>query len=104
MSFCRFSSDDGNCDLYAYEHVDDSFRLLVAGVRFTIPASEIDFENDETFDKYLKPIGLKYDGKEFVYETLQELYDAFIMLRDEGYNFPDDVLEDILLEIKEDNY
>jgi hypothetical protein len=31
MSYCRFSSDDFRCDVYAYEHVDGGFVTHVAG-------------------------------------------------------------------------
>lgn len=50
-----------------------------------------------------KPIGLKYDGESFTCETLEKFKDTLLMLRAEGYIFPDYVLDDIDYEMNERN-
>jgi hypothetical protein len=107
MSYCRFSSDDFRCDLYVYE-AGEGFVVHVANTRVlgdvppspditAVPAQEFaDAVNAQI--KFLgmakrQPIGLPCDGEIYVEETLGDLYDRLIILRDMGYRFPDDVLE-----------
>jgi hypothetical protein len=36
MSYCRWSSDNYNCDLYCFEHVDGYYQTYVAGNRVRV--------------------------------------------------------------------
>lgn len=108
MSYCRWSSDGFMCDLYAYESVDNFFYVHVAANRVTERCPEIDFTSEETIkntlpaynewlrkDKERKPIGLPYDGKTFVCENINEVYECMVTLKDCGYNVPDFALENV---------
>jgi hypothetical protein len=45
VSYCRFSSDDFQCDVYVWADVDDTWRTMVAGRRWI-------------FDKLPEPVAL----------------------------------------------
>lgn len=38
MSYCRWSNDDFQCDVYVYESVGDFYAIHIAGSRVTPPA------------------------------------------------------------------
>ncbi|MGD9697499.1 hypothetical protein [Acinetobacter sp.] len=103
------------CDIYAYEHVDGYFIIHVASNRivedlppFPTPLMEFkdfkimyDIWNDASSKTTHKEIGLPYDGETFTCDTLEELREMFMELREMGYIFPDSALELIDDEIKE---
>jgi hypothetical protein len=116
MSYCRWSSDNWKCDIYAYESCNGGYEIHIAGRKRVGKVPEVDYnllrddkirEFKKQYNKQmrwlkkakLKPIGLKYDGKSFHADTLEEFRDTMIMLRNEGYNFPDYVFEDIKVEL-----
>lgn len=123
MSYCRWSSDDWRCDIYAYESVGDYWVIHVAGNRVVgdIPRSPVRPEpdaNDETKQEWLnaycvahkaqmaflsncqrEDINLPFAGESFDCSTLQDFKEKMLMLRGIGYNFPDHVLETIDEEI-----
>lgn len=100
MSYCRWSTDDFKCDLYAYE--GDKYYIHVAANRHTIPYDEMkELDWDERY-KHMEPIGLPCDGETFGFETLQEFKNKFLELRKMGYRFPDRVLGRIQEEIEEE--
>lgn len=104
MAYCRWSSQDFACDLYAYES-DAGYTIHVASYRVVgdVPPLSWEFEDrDAWFDAYRaqheflaeaahEPIGLPYDGDTFVFDTLEEFGACFRMLREAGYRFPDAV-------------
>ena len=116
MSYCRWSTNDFQCDLYCYEGCDDLYHTHVAGnrVHWKIelpPKEEIFFKNgrmnksalrrdtqrfvdvlkllnDETaYDRL--PIGLPYDGETFTDETPEQFMETLRLLKEAGYRFPD---------------
>lgn len=102
MSYCRWSSDDYQCDVYVYES-DRGFETHVAGRRHTFseplppapPKGDIDAairrmmavtgmcDRAEPVD-----IGLPYDGESYTDATASECADRLEMLRAAGYNVP----------------
>lgn len=114
MSFCRWSSNNFGCDIYAYES-DNGFEVHVASRRYNgeVPKTDIGLligENKDA-DKFLEqhraqsayldkcgstPIGLPFDGESYTLYSPESFYNKMIELRKAGYNFPDYVLEEIL--------
>ena len=119
MSYCRWSSDDFGCDVYAYESAE-GFTVHVAVSRYTgdipkLPPMPFN-QGDEKWAKWFKAyheqqaavavspqadIGGEYDGKTFVYADLQAFYDGLLDIRTKGYHVPDYVFDCIQEEIKE---
>lgn len=125
MSYCRWSSMNGACDIYAYEG-DFGYAIHVAGQKrvnienappdpfdaFLLEDKEealkefqrrqkIRNEWDELNKEYA-PIGLAYDGQSYTEETLQDFKERLLILREAGYKFPDYVLTAIEEEIDEE--
>lgn len=116
MSFCRWSSDNFNCDIYAYEHVDGYYAIHVAGRRkreacknephpnlfaFGFSNKGTPAEKSAALDAYrdavdaqMEPIGLPHDGKSFSEPTFEAYKARMLELRALGYKFPDYALED----------
>jgi hypothetical protein len=118
MSYCRFSSDNWQSDVYVYAHVDGGYDVHVASNRFVgeIPplanfgtVSQQEWvESHEAQTQAIKraektPIGLSSDGESFHWEDLQDLLIHLLQLRAEGYHVPDFALERIRLEIDDVN-
>jgi hypothetical protein len=118
MSYCRFSDDDFQCDLYCYEHVDGGFITHVAYNRpkykEPLPAP-IDPAKD-TIKKWLErhkkvltmvseaeriSITLPHAGESFCDNTLEDFLARLIKLRELGYRFPDYVIERVKEELEE---
>ena len=115
MSFCRWSSDDFRCDVYAYKS-DAGFIVHVAKsmVLGDIPRVPfiLDVENDVFLKAYKaqhefletaerKNIGLPHDGETFQYDSLPEMLGGLRDLKNKGYRIPDWVFKEILREITE---
>lgn len=117
MSYCRFSSDNWQCDVYAYES-RDGFEVHVAAHRYTddipkLPAWNADKKN-AYFEAYkiqikavdaspMRDIGGKYDGMHFIYATLEDLLTGLADIKEAGYNVPQFVFDQILEEmVKQD--
>lgn len=105
MSYCRWSSEDFQCDVYAYESVHGGFMVHVAGNRvlFTEPLPEevpLDKDNIEAFmarhQKVMAmvdaaervPIGLPHDGVDFCETSAADCADRLESLRALGYRVP----------------
>ena len=116
MSYCRFSTDDFQCDLYCYASVGGGFVTHVAGNRIAFveelpPDVPFDTEHTEQWlERHNKvmdiisrsprePIGLPHDGDTFSDETLQELLARLVMLRGMGYRLPEYVIDNVREEI-----
>jgi hypothetical protein len=110
MSYCRWSCDDFQCDLYIYEDAEGGWTTHVAGNRVTFteplpprPESGDYFgwaQRHSSVSALLAtatnaPIGLKHDSKTFNSETLAELEELLLHLRTVGYRFPDYVLDTV---------
>lgn len=115
MSFCRWSSDNFACDLYAYES-DAGYMIHVASNRVVGDVPPLDWETEDPGVFYTaykaqhafldsatrEPIGLAHDGETFVFDSLEEFRDCFVMLREAGYHFPQGLIESIEEEMREE--
>jgi len=117
MSYCRWSSDNWKCDIYAYEHYQGWYQIHIAGNRiigevpeysFTDPTEKMmaDYKKQTDFMENAKrePIGLPHDGDSFQEPDLESFKQRLLELREIGYKFPDYVLETIDEEMKEANH
>lgn len=112
MSYCRWSSDNGRCDLYCYEDVRGGWTTHVAAKKVVGTPPKVDWTllRDQSSDKFMDqykahlawmktaemvPIGLPYDGQTFNDPTLEAFKQRLLHLREVGYRFPDDVLESV---------
>jgi len=110
MSYCRWSSDDYQCDIYAYE-AETGFVVHVASSRrrFAEPLPE-PVSPSEDFDGWWKrlktvssmldqatshPIGLQNDGESFSFDTPGECADKLVHLRELGYNVPEYAIDSL---------
>ena len=116
MSYCRWSSNDAQCDVYVYEDVMGGFTTHVAGNRKTLSTDQIpepvpfDANNIEAFMEReekvrellenieRKPIGLEHDGESFNDLDARSCADRLIMLRKCGYNVPQYAIDALLEE------
>lgn len=105
MSYCRWSSDDYQCDVYVYEDISGGWTTHVACKR---PVYEAELppvvpftpDNLQAWDERhgvviqmlesaeCPAIGLSRDGQSFSDSTPGECADRLVSLRDEGYNVP----------------
>jgi len=105
VSYCRWSDNDSQCDVYVYEDCYGGYTTHVARVRRipdeplppTIPFTP---ENkDAWLARYHEvsqilartkatPIGLPFDGESFNDDTPEECADRLEMLRGLGYVVP----------------
>jgi hypothetical protein len=118
MSYCRWSSMNFMCDIYAYNS-EDGITVHVASNRRMGPlplSPVVQFFNGEiSIEEYKRmdalfaeafensvpvPIGLPHDGETFVARTLLQFRDLLLELRTIGYLFPDEVLEYIEMELE----
>lgn len=114
MSYCRWSSDDYQCDLYCYEDVMGGYTIHVAAYRYIFKKplpSPIPLDNIEEWlarnnevDQIIKEadrtaIGLKFDGQTFNEKTPHDFLVRLLILRKAGYKFPDYVLDAVKEEI-----
>lgn len=115
MSYCRWSTDNFACDLYAYAEAAGVFTIHVAAQRYvgdipklpdwnenpTVYLAAINKQHAFLLDAKQERIGLPHDGETFNEETLQDFLDRMIYLRRVGYRFPDYVIDEIKEEIDE---
>lgn len=125
MSYCRWSSMNGACDIYAYEgqwgyeiHVAARKRVNIENAppdpydAFLLDDKEnavaTYVARKEAWDKWsmendkFVPIGLAYDGMSYTEDCLEDFKTRLLMLREAGYRFPDYVLTAIEEEIDEE--
>lgn len=105
MSYCRFSNDDYQCDVYCYASVSGGYVTHVASNRpildGTLPPpvpwekgnDDAWFARHEAVMAWMekaerKPIGLPYDGESFDDTTASDAADRLQMLKTTGYNVP----------------
>lgn len=122
MSYCRWSSDNFKCDIYAYES-RSGFEIHVASNRIIgePPQSDYSLLNNGTASedqikefirqeiirgKWLdqcsrKPIGLPFDGESYTLHDIEDFYDKMIELKSIGYYIPEYVFEIIKSEMTE---
>jgi len=120
MSYCRWSSDNFNCDIYAYES-DDGFVIHVGTGRYKGEIPKCDFSlimkgGEENVEEYMRQrriqaayfqtcgtelIGLPEDGETFTLSDIEDFYNKMVELKNIGYIIPDGVIEGIKEEINE---
>lgn len=110
MSYCRFSSDDFRCDIYAYESAE-GFIVHVASVRYLGDIPKLQPTPEQGDDSGWKawhkahsaqseflltaktePIGLLSDGEVFVFPTEDEMFAGCLVLKEAGYSIPEYML------------
>lgn len=122
MSYCRWSSDDYQCDVYTWEDVSGGWVTCVAGGRyvFTEPLPEpVDLPHpftDEQFHAWsqrhdevmrivgaarTEPIGLAHAGARFHDDTPAACAQTLTMLRDAGYHVPQYAIDALLEEAEQ---
>ena len=99
MAFVRFDNDS---DVHCWEAYSGGFKILVAGARCVV-----DDNGDlpeglslEERSEYFVKIGLPHDEEEFSYDTIEEMLEQLILLRDMGYLVPDYAIERMETEIE----
>lgn len=111
MSYCRWSTDDYQCDVYAYENMDGNVHISVAAMRHDLESSvlprpapvnitdgveEFVLRQSE-FMQFLetclvRPIGLPCDGDRYIFTDKAEAADKLQELKDMGYNVPENAI------------
>lgn len=113
MSYCRWSE----CDVYVYEDVTGGWTTHVAGRRnvngkgppVTGDTAEEILESYSARAKWLEEhtdhenIYLPFSGETFNHDTPQECAENLRMLKDLGYDVPEDVIEELQNEVMEDD-
>lgn len=107
MSYCRFSTDDYQCDLYVYDS-DQGVEVSVASVRYQYQEplpEDVPMEDFPVWiERYKKvmamvecaervPIGLPHDGGYFTFDSHEDAADFVEKLGALGYQFPPELPE-----------
>jgi hypothetical protein len=118
MSYCRFSNDDFQCDVYCYEDIRGGYTTHVARSRlvFDGPLPEkVPLEDfgawckrhevimNAVRDAERKAIGLPFDGEEFSDPTAAECASRLEWLRGLGYNVPQYAIDSLREEAEEES-
>jgi len=115
MSYCRWSDDGCQCDVYAYADVYGGYTVHVAKNRRLKRVCDPDFSSVQALQRTLEqrrreledesnkilPINGPFDGQTFTADTLEDLLSTMQHLRHAGYNVPDFALSCIQDEINE---
>lgn len=111
MSYCRFSTDCYQCDVYVYESVYDCWTIHVAGRRHhnpTIPLVPADYDEANGFIEWYKrqqewlthpdttlidlPEDNEHVGKTYDLPSPEEAADMLQLISDSGLNVPEYVI------------
>ncbi len=116
MSFCRWSTDDFQCDLYVWEDVSGGYMIATAARRmvFEKPLPEPIRMTEHNVNDYVarerevfllpyhyEDIELPYACQIFHEPTSEEAADRVAELRKIGYRCPDTVEDDLRAESEE---
>ena len=117
MSYCRFSSHNWQCDLYAYESTE-GWTTHVASSRYARPVPELPSlidsnDNAEWLAAYQRQqeyldqcewvaIGLPHDGQTFVDETYADFVGRVEQLVALGYRVPPGFVDELKRELSEE--
>lgn len=116
MSYCRFSSDGFQSDVYVYESCYGGWNVHVASNHIVTELPEVpgmfevepgewlaahnaQMEALKTAER--EPIGGEYDGESCTFYTLDELLQFLVVLSESGYHVPEYAIERIEEEMKE---
>ena len=117
MSYCRWSSNNWDCDLYCYGSAQ-GFTTHVASNRIDgdIPKEDWQLLHDGKTEEFMvqhnaqmkfldtctrSPIGLPFDGQSFDDPDEEAFLARLMQLREAGYRFPDYVIDSVREEIEE---
>lgn len=119
MAYCRFSTDDFQCDVYAFAHCEGGFAIYVAARRRVYhrplppplpwPAAAATraqrrrwvrkfMRRDRAVrraGRHLKPIGGPFDGAHFREPTIAAAIARLEALHRAGYRYPATVLDEL---------
>lgn len=110
MSYCRWSSDDFDCDVYVYEDTAGGWTTHVAGMRVSIDRSGLPPEDADVVGSWIgryqavmdlvqfagrQPIGLPHDGETFSDPTPGACADRLEELRALGYHVPQWAIDEL---------
>lgn len=112
MSYCRWSSDDYQCDVYVYQCCDGGYATHVAGLRYVFseplpPPIEFDegnvlpwVERQQAVSAIVgrsssSAIDLPEAGSNFFHETPGECADNLERLRALGYRVPQSAIDEL---------
>ena len=113
MSYCRFSSDGFQCDVYVYQSAE-GWITHVAARRRAERAPDYDWSTPEIFKETYAvhraflddeinhpslPIGLSEDGKTFCDPSPEACAVQLVRLRDLGYHVPQYAIEALREEV-----
>jgi hypothetical protein len=118
MSYCRWSSDDFTCDLYAWHDISDNIVIHCSSNRRVWPEDLLppkcsdDATTQEWAERFMEVMKLvdqtelieldfEYAGERIACGTRSEAIEKFLELREIGYKFPDAVIEMLKAEIEE---
>lgn len=110
MSYCRWSSDAHQSDVYVFYSGDPEYTIMVAENRHVSSAPrplEVPLQggNVEAFmeanqqlaewaaSSELIPLGLPHDGDVFTYTSASETVEQLLLLRSMGYYVPQFAIE-----------
>lgn len=119
MSYCRWSSENFQCDLYCYQSNEGYVTHVAARRHAVLPTASLEeivmaepsrmaalldqYNAWSRADHDMVPIGLGYDGRTFTDDTLEEFLATVTILRQTGYRVPDYVFDAIKEEMKDDS-
>lgn len=107
MSYCRWGSDDYQCDVYAYES-GRGIQIHVGKGRYVFKEPlppRVDLSDTKAYlarhQKVMEmckesdtvPIGGPHDGESHIFEDWEDAIAYMEMLRAAGYRFPDSALD-----------
>ena len=117
MSYCRWSSDDFQCDVYVYEDVAGCWTTMVAVRRHYIPAEVLasfptvdesdprswfnrvravrKWMDSQEQDSWVDLTHLESSGKTFHDDTPGDCADRLDALRSEGFNVPQYAIDEL---------
>lgn len=115
MAYCKWSDTHPRSDLIAFERPNGGYCAMVRSKRRKHPIPAVDLSSTPSRFESLRrrkeaeadpsnpvvPLGLPLAGLTLHFETLEELYQQIIAMRDAGYLVPDEAVdqiqEDVLL-------
>lgn len=113
MSYCRWSDQDYQCDVYAYRS-DRGYETFVASKRYVFSEAlpdQVNFQENPAawFERHHKvldildrtkmvDIGLPHDGEDWTDGEASACAERLIQLREIGYNVPQYAIDELLSE------
>lgn len=104
MSYCRFSTNNFESDVYVYSHILGGITIHVAANRITTKAPEGGLLSDhwkewiENAER--KNIGGEHDGACYSCGSIEEAIEKLYELRSKGYRVPTVAFERLLADME----